>query len=166
MSGQEDLWEQPKSKGWRTKKQPASSPPANARPQKDARLQSERPKRIVAGLNVEKLAEEFAGMEKRWERTACSAHVQRILRKRKWNIGSAVCIGIGSFSIDWEHRYRSMWQLVLFIAVVRQCKYCLILLIDQREPFLTAEQCLEMCVSMRRNPPSPHWTSSSWSIST
>lgn len=78
-------------------------------------------------------------MEKRWARTECSAHVQRIMRKRKWNIGSAVCIGIGSFSIDWEHRYRSLWQLVLFMDVVRQRKYHLFFSCeDQFELFLTA----------------------------
>jgi hypothetical protein len=34
----------------------------------------------------------------------------------------AVCIGIGSLSADWEHRWRSMWQLVLFVEVVGYCE--------------------------------------------
>lgn len=58
-------------------------------------------------------------MERKWTSTSCARTLSRMLSLRSWSVASAICIGIGSFSLDWEHRYRSLWQLVLFRAVLR-----------------------------------------------
>ncbi|KAL1604813.1 hypothetical protein SLS60_004353 [Paraconiothyrium brasiliense] len=82
-------------------------------------LQSARPTRSVGGLTEEKLLEELNTMERKWEKTSCAKNLARMLGLRDWTVKEAACIGIGSFSIDWDHRYRSMWQLVLFKAVIK-----------------------------------------------
>lgn len=39
-------------------------------------------------------------------------------------IESAICLATGSFSPDWPHRMRGLWQLVLFDACVRKREFC------------------------------------------
>ena len=82
------------------------------------------PTRIVEGLTAEKLLDDFRLLQERWEDTLLSKQVKEIVEKRsadgKWGVEEAVCIGIGSFSRDWAHRWRSLWQLVLFVDVVGQ----------------------------------------------
>jgi hypothetical protein len=75
----------------------------------------------VQGLTAEKLLQDFDNRTEKWETTACAQHLGSVLAKREWAVDGAVCIGIGSFSRDWEHRHRAMWQLVLFMAVVAHC---------------------------------------------
>jgi hypothetical protein len=86
-------------------------------------LQDAKPTRIVEGLTVENLVAEFKRMEKTFRESECSKNIEEILHKRKWPVTEAVCIGIGSFSLDWDHRWRSLWQLVLFMAVVETSMY-------------------------------------------
>jgi len=80
------------------------------------------PTKIVEGLTAEKLLDDFRLLQERWEDTLLAKQVQAIVEKRsadsKWDVEEAVCIGIGSFSRDWAHRWRSLWQLVLFVDVV------------------------------------------------
>ncbi|KAF9696557.1 hypothetical protein EKO04_005453 [Ascochyta lentis] len=76
------------------------------------------PTATVDGLTAEKLLHDFNNRTEKWEATVCAQHLQNILAKTEWDIRDAVCIGIGSFSRDWEHRHRAMWQLVLFVSVV------------------------------------------------
>ncbi|USP77784.1 hypothetical protein yc1106_05058 [Curvularia clavata] len=74
---------------------------------------------IVKDLTVEKLTAEFKLLQERWEDTALATQVIEIIGEQKeWDVREAVCIGIGSFSRDWAHRWRSLWQLVLFVDVV------------------------------------------------
>ncbi|KAF1840146.1 uncharacterized protein K460DRAFT_203924 [Cucurbitaria berberidis CBS 394.84] len=77
---------------------------------------------IVRGLTPEKLLEDFKKLQERWEDSIVAKQVAELLNKRPCDIDSAVCIGIGSLSRDWHHRWRSLWQLVLFIDVVEHCK--------------------------------------------
>ncbi|KAF2439101.1 hypothetical protein P171DRAFT_131722 [Karstenula rhodostoma CBS 690.94] len=84
-----------------------------------SQLQTARPTRTVNGLTEEKLLDELHTMERKWVKTSCAKNLARMLGLRDWTVREAVCIGIGSFSIDWDHRYRSLWQLVLFRAVVK-----------------------------------------------
>ncbi|KAF2681777.1 hypothetical protein K458DRAFT_308721 [Lentithecium fluviatile CBS 122367] len=91
---------------------------SNASPE-DSRARDARPTRIVDGLTVQKLASEFKHLEKRWQRTTCARTLENMLSLKDWKVEQAVCIGVGSFSVDWEHRWRSLWQLVLFVAVVK-----------------------------------------------
>lgn len=86
-------------------------------------LQSTRPVGTVAGLTEQKLLYEMDAMERKWKKTSCAKTLDRMLSLREWKVQEAVCIGIGSFSKDWDHRYRSLWQLVLFRAVIELCMY-------------------------------------------
>jgi hypothetical protein len=80
------------------------------------------PTDIVHGLTAEKLLHDFNNRTEKWKTTACAQHLEGVLAKREWGVKQAVCIGIGSFSRDWEHRHRALWQLVLFMSVVSYCK--------------------------------------------
>jgi hypothetical protein len=80
------------------------------------------PTAIVDGLTAEKLVEDFNRRTERWNDTACASHLETVVAKRNWGVRNAMCIGIGSFCRDWEHRHRAMWQLVLFMSVNRYCK--------------------------------------------
>ncbi|CAG5160216.1 uncharacterized protein ALTATR162_LOCUS5764 [Alternaria atra] len=84
------------------------------------------PTRVVEGLTAEKMLEDFRTLQERWEDTLLAQQVKEILEKRGgdggWGVENAVCIGIGSFSRDWAHRWRSLWQLVLFVDVVERLK--------------------------------------------
>lgn len=79
------------------------------------------PTDVVQGLTLEKLLDDFRKLQERWEDTTVAKQVQELLSKAQFNVDSAVCIGIGSLSRDWAHRWRSLWQLVLFIDVVGHC---------------------------------------------
>ncbi|KAI8931430.1 hypothetical protein NX059_011758 [Plenodomus lindquistii] len=93
----------------------------------------------VDGLTAETLLVDFKKRQERWMDTECARHLQGLLEKRKWKVKEAVCIGIGSFSRDWEHRHRSMWQLVLFFDVVEQLrKQNLEVKLYAQEPAFTA----------------------------
>jgi hypothetical protein len=73
------------------------------------------PTQTVAGLTAPKLLSEFEKLRERWKDTGVAKQIDGL--KTKWEAKQAVCIGIGSFSRDWEHRHRSMWQLVLFLSI-------------------------------------------------
>jgi hypothetical protein len=77
------------------------------------------PSAIVKDLTAEKLLSEFKSLQERWKDTAVAKQIRELSGKRSWAVKEAVCIGIGSFSRDWAHRYRSLWQLVLFVDVVK-----------------------------------------------
>jgi hypothetical protein len=81
-------------------------------------LQEAKITKTVDGLTVPKLLNLFSVMTGRWKETRCAQEVEEMIGKRRWDLREALCIGIGSFSLDWEHRHRSMWQLVLFLGVV------------------------------------------------
>jgi hypothetical protein len=82
------------------------------------------PTAIVQGLTAEKLLQDFQNRTRKWETTACAKHLVDVLAKAEKNVTDAVCIGIGSFSRDWEHRHRAMWQLVLFMGVISYRELC------------------------------------------
>lgn len=83
------------------------------------------PTQIVKDLTAEKLLGDFKTLQGRWEDTALAAQVNGVIEGREWGVEEAVCIGIGSFSRDWAHRWRSLWQLVLFDHVVGRRKFSL-----------------------------------------
>ena len=100
----------------------AGSGSSSARGNDEAeQLRDSRPTRLVNGMTLEKLIGEFEKMENRWKGTSCANNVGKMLNLREWSVGEAICVGIGSFSLDWDHRYRSLWQLTLFMAVVKSC---------------------------------------------
>lgn len=80
------------------------------------------PTDLVQGLTAEKLVQDFHNRTEKWNTTSCAQHLESVLAKTEGAVENAVCIGIGSFSRDWEHRHRAMWQLVLFKSVVSHCR--------------------------------------------
>lgn len=92
------------------------------------------PTDIVQGLTAEKLLQDFQNRTEKWKTTSCAKHLENVLAKGEKKLIEAVCIGIGSFSRDWEHRHRAMWQLVLFMGVVSYCEFysCHICMVQER----------------------------------
>jgi hypothetical protein len=78
------------------------------------------PSQTVKDLTAEKLMAEFEKLQGRWVDSAVARQVKELVSKKTRDVDTAACIGVGSFSRDWEHRWRSVWQLVLFVDVVRQ----------------------------------------------
>ncbi|OCK85258.1 hypothetical protein K432DRAFT_421950 [Lepidopterella palustris CBS 459.81] len=78
------------------------------------------PTETKEGLTVTKLVEEYNQMKKRWDETHFAVELRlMILDKAPWNVGEAIAFGTGSFCIDSENRFRSLWQLVLFMHVIK-----------------------------------------------
>ncbi|CAA9959145.1 SRR1 multi-domain protein [Pyrenophora teres f. maculata] len=94
---------------------------------------------VVSDITPDKLLAEFQGLQRRWAEFGVARQIDGIFggnagggdveggeeddgkesgEKEDWDIREAICIGIGSFSRDWAHRWRSLWQLVLFVHVV------------------------------------------------
>lgn len=82
------------------------------------------PTETVQGLTAETLLQDFQNRTEKWKTTACAKHLEDVLVRGEKNLSEAICIGIGSFSRDWEHRHRAMWQLVLFMGVVSYREFC------------------------------------------
>ena len=130
--GEEEAWEVPKAKSRRVKRRNVQASdgwtvvthtgPGRSK-DVEAVLDGARPKDVGKGLTVEKLVGELRKLEERFRDTECARKMGEIL-KRAGIEGTmqeeAVCIGIGSFSLDWAHRWRALWQLVLFLFVVEQ----------------------------------------------
>lgn len=76
------------------------------------------PTQIVKDLTLQKLHADYDKLHAKWFDTACATQVTDLAEKMPL-IDTAVAIGIGSFSRDWEHRWRSLWQLVLFEDIVQ-----------------------------------------------
>lgn len=86
---------------------------------KNEELASSQPPPVVEGLSPEKLLGNLEKLQEQWNESAVAHQVRDLLGSRQSNVTEAVCIGIGSFSRDWEHRHRSMWQLVLFLDIAK-----------------------------------------------
>lgn len=80
------------------------------------------PSSTVQGLTAEKMQLEFEKLREKWEDSDVAKQVAELLREKEMKgvVKEAVCIGIGSLSRDWDHRWRSMWQLVLFHYVIQE----------------------------------------------
>jgi hypothetical protein len=85
----------------------------------ESKVAGQLPSQTVQGLTAENLHSEFKKLQERWKDTAVAKQVHELASKNDWAARDASCIGIGSFSRDWEHRHRSMWQLVLFMDIVQ-----------------------------------------------
>jgi hypothetical protein len=78
---------------------------------------------VVEGMSVASLTADFEARRGKWTDTETARQVRDMLGRKRWSVDKAACIGIGSFSRDWEHRHRCMWQLVLFVWVVEIRKF-------------------------------------------
>ncbi|KAF2660303.1 hypothetical protein K491DRAFT_589277 [Lophiostoma macrostomum CBS 122681] len=134
----EGAWEEPKGKSRRVKRRQVQTSDgwtvvthttSGRADQHEQILEGERPRTLVPGLTIERLGLEFKELERRFRDTTCARQLGGMLKSRVMigegqevgnGVDTAVCIGIGSFSVDWEHRWRAMWQLVLFLFVVKE----------------------------------------------
>lgn len=110
--------------GWRVithgmKKLNVKHNAANGKAKIRKKVAGQIPSQIVKNLTLDKLLDDFDKLRNRWDGTAVARQIDELAKKQEWHVETAVCIGIGSFSRDWEHRWRSLWQLVLFLDVVK-----------------------------------------------
>jgi hypothetical protein len=89
---------------------------------KDKKVAGALPSKTINGMTAEKLLSEFEKLQEKWKESAVARQIEELLSSKSWDIHEAACIGIGSFSRDWEHRWRSMWQLVLFMEIIQLLK--------------------------------------------
>jgi hypothetical protein len=85
----------------------------------ESRIAGVLPSKTVHGLTADRLHSELKNLQERWRDTTVAKQVEELVTKKKWGMKEALCIGIGSFSRDWENRHRSMWQLILFMDVIQ-----------------------------------------------
>ncbi|KAH7392346.1 hypothetical protein DE146DRAFT_137202 [Phaeosphaeria sp. MPI-PUGE-AT-0046c] len=100
---------------------PGDGTPGSKKSKNDLQVAGQMPSQIVQGLTTEKLQTEFEKLQEKWGDSDVARQVAELVREKEMmeRVKEAVCIGIGSFSRDWGHRWRSMWQLVLFVDVAR-----------------------------------------------
>ena len=71
---------------------------------------------------MEKMREEHEKIKARWVDSEHRRKVYEGLEKRRsgdcWDVKKAVCIALGSPSMDWHLRMRSVWQFALFADVL------------------------------------------------
>lgn len=82
---------------------------------------------VQPGLSVEKLRSEFDRFGEKWRASECRKRViGRIGRglngseKKRTEIRKGVAVALGSLSLDWQNRFNSLWQLVVFKDITDQ----------------------------------------------
>lgn len=104
--------------GWTVITHKTAQPSRNQKNNVSKQLKRALPVKVMEGLTGAKLSQDFVLMRDKWRLTECATFMKQFITSKRWDIKTAVCIGIGSFSLDWEHRYRSLWQLALFVDVL------------------------------------------------
>ncbi|KAL5118738.1 hypothetical protein ACEQ8H_003415 [Pleosporales sp. CAS-2024a] len=81
------------------------------------------PESTVQDLTADKLVHEYERLREKWKDASVAKQMQDVFggkKRKRSKVKDALCIGIGSFSRDWQHRWRSLWQLVLFLDAAAQ----------------------------------------------
>lgn len=77
---------------------------------------------VDRSLTVQKLLDEHIRCKKQWVKSEARQWLQQLLARqmaeRGWSLNKAVCVALGSPSLSWANRLRSVWQLVMFMDVV------------------------------------------------
>ncbi|TKA67875.1 hypothetical protein B0A49_07251 [Cryomyces minteri] len=73
---------------------------------------------ILPGLTLERLQSDYDRARVQWQDGECHTRLTEILSRTTWDVEHAVCLGVGSFSVDTQNRWRSLWQLVAFTSIV------------------------------------------------
>lgn len=75
-----------------------------------------------SSLTVQKLRDEHEKCKRQWVESKARQSLQQLLARRMpdggWLVNKAVCIALGSPSLSWANRSRSVWQLVMFMDLV------------------------------------------------
>ncbi|KAI4828137.1 hypothetical protein E4T45_10297 [Aureobasidium sp. EXF-8846] len=77
---------------------------------------------VDRSLTVQKLLDEHNRCKKQWVDSEARRWLQQLLARQMaeagWSLNKAVCVALGSPSLSWANRLRSVWQLVLFMDLV------------------------------------------------
>jgi hypothetical protein len=77
---------------------------------------------VDRSLTVQKLLDEHNRCKKQWVDSEARRWLQQLLARQMaeagWSLNKAVCVALGSPSLSWANRFRSVWQLVLFMDLV------------------------------------------------
>lgn len=77
---------------------------------------------VDKSLTVQKLSEEHKRCKQQWVESDTRQWLQQLLARQMpeggWPLNKAVCVALGSPSLSWANRLRSVWQLVMFIDMV------------------------------------------------
>lgn len=73
-------------------------------------------------LTVEKMTEEHEKIKARWagseHRKKLAGLLDQKMPGKEWGVKKAVCIALGSLSVEWHTRIRSVWQFAFFMDIV------------------------------------------------
>ncbi|KAI5207829.1 hypothetical protein E4T39_01762 [Aureobasidium subglaciale] len=77
---------------------------------------------IDRSLTLEKLLDEHKRCKQQWVNSEARRWLQQLLARQMsesgWSLNKAVCVALGSPSLSWANRLRSVWQLVMFMDLV------------------------------------------------
>ena len=77
---------------------------------------------VDRSLTVQKLLDEHTRCKQQWAECEARRWLQQLLvrqvAERGWSLNKAVCVALGSPSLSWANRLRSVWQLVMFMDLV------------------------------------------------
>jgi hypothetical protein len=77
---------------------------------------------VDRSLTVQKLLEEHEKCKRQWVESDARQWLQQLLMRQMdkggWALNKAVCVALGSLSLAWANRSRSVWQLVMFMDLV------------------------------------------------
>lgn len=77
---------------------------------------------VDRSLTVQKLQDEHKRCKQQWVDSEARQSLQQLLTRRMpeggWPVDKAVCVALGSPSLSWANRNRSVWQLVMFMDLV------------------------------------------------
>jgi hypothetical protein len=77
---------------------------------------------VDRSLTVQKLLDEHTRCKQQWVDSEARRWLQQLLTRQMaeggWSLNKAVCVALGSISLSWANRLRSVWQLVMFMDVV------------------------------------------------
>ncbi|KAK5018517.1 hypothetical protein LTR16_002294 [Cryomyces antarcticus] len=96
---------------------------AHTNPSASVRNRSEREtptgvRSILPDLTLGRLKSDYDRARAQWQDGECHTRLTGILSKMTRDVEHAVCLGVGSFSVDTQNRWRSLWQLVAFTSIV------------------------------------------------
>ncbi|KAH0007053.1 hypothetical protein KCU78_g11978, partial [Aureobasidium melanogenum] len=77
---------------------------------------------VDRSLTVQKLLDEHTRCKQQWVESEARRWLQQLLARQMaeggWSLNKAVCVALGSPSLSWANRLRSVWQLVMFMDLV------------------------------------------------
>ncbi|CAD0091052.1 unnamed protein product [Aureobasidium mustum] len=77
---------------------------------------------VDRSLTVQKLLDEHTRCKRQWVESEARRWLQQLLTRQMaeggWSLNKAVCVALGSPSLSWANRLRSVWQLVMFMDLV------------------------------------------------